>query len=176
MAGIKVHCNNIIKFCLKTAKTAVFAQKKVSGCKVSPLIWSIFIGQNADLTSGRDCTSQNVLLHQLHQISCQSDSGLRNSAYCAYFSSKRRENALPVADDFLAFSCFENVAGGHVVSLLIGGKDTCPIPDPVSQSVSQSASYSREGEGHIHTHVRCVCNVVMPLLSYLRVPCSKARE
>ena len=27
----------------------------VHGCKVNPLLWSIFFGQNADLTSGRDC-------------------------------------------------------------------------------------------------------------------------
>ena len=27
----------------------------VLGCKVSPLVRSIFIGQNVDLTSGRDC-------------------------------------------------------------------------------------------------------------------------
>ena len=26
------------------------------GCKVSPLVWSIFIGQNADLTNGLHCT------------------------------------------------------------------------------------------------------------------------
>ena len=29
--------------------------KRVYGCKVSPLVWSIFVGQNADPTSGRDC-------------------------------------------------------------------------------------------------------------------------
>ena len=28
----------------------------VPGCKVSPLIWSIFFGQNTDLTSGRQCS------------------------------------------------------------------------------------------------------------------------
>ena len=26
-----------------------------AACKVSPLVWSIFVGQNADLTSGRHC-------------------------------------------------------------------------------------------------------------------------
>ena len=29
-------------------------------CKVSPLVWSIFIGQNTDLTSGRDCIWREV--------------------------------------------------------------------------------------------------------------------
>ena len=31
----------------------------VHGCEVSPLVWSIFVGQNADLTSGLDCTVLN---------------------------------------------------------------------------------------------------------------------
>ena len=33
-----------------------FSVKSTPVCKVSPLVWSIFIGQNADLTSGLDCT------------------------------------------------------------------------------------------------------------------------
>ena len=32
--------------------------KIVPGCKVSPLVWSIFFGHNADLTSGRDCNKK----------------------------------------------------------------------------------------------------------------------
>ena len=28
------------------------------GCKVSPLVWSIFVGQKADLTSGLHCTGE----------------------------------------------------------------------------------------------------------------------
>ena len=35
--------------------------KRVYGCKVSPLVWSIFFGQKADLTSGRDCTPNNIM-------------------------------------------------------------------------------------------------------------------
>ena len=61
MAGIRIQCNkyNLIRFCrfcLKTLQNRSFAPKKVNGCKVSPLVWSNFIGQNADLTSGSDCT------------------------------------------------------------------------------------------------------------------------
>ena len=37
-----------------------FSVKSTPVCKVSPLVWSIFIGQNADLTSGRDCTGKIV--------------------------------------------------------------------------------------------------------------------
>ena len=37
-----------------------FSVKSTPGCKVSPLVWSIFIGQNADLTSGLDCTSKSA--------------------------------------------------------------------------------------------------------------------
>ena len=33
----------------------------VHGCKVSPIVWSIFFGQNADLTSGRDCKNIRTL-------------------------------------------------------------------------------------------------------------------
>ena len=29
---------------------------------VSPLVWSIFIGQNADLTSGRDCSAKSAIV------------------------------------------------------------------------------------------------------------------
>ena len=43
-------------------KKYVFSHKEGLGCKVSPLVWSIFIGQNADLTSGLHCTSDNKIM------------------------------------------------------------------------------------------------------------------
>ena len=49
-----------------------FSVKWVPGCKVSLLVWSIFIGQNADLTSGLDCTRQLIISCQQKLVSGQS--------------------------------------------------------------------------------------------------------
>ena len=42
-----------------------FSVKSTPGCKVSPLVWSIFVGQNVDLTSGPHCiiTLTNIKHH-----------------------------------------------------------------------------------------------------------------
>ena len=45
----------------------------MSEYKVSPLVWSIFFGQNADLTSGRDCSNEQnfsytAIGNQRHRI------------------------------------------------------------------------------------------------------------